>query len=161
MVYISLGSNLGDSRQILPAALDRLQDFSDEPVVCSSLWQTTPLDCPPGSPQFINAVAGLRPRAGETPETLLGKLRGLEAEFGRQPKQMLNEPRILDLDLICFGVEIRRSRELILPHPRAHLRKFVLEPLAELAPDLVLPGQTQSVRQLLAGLPASQIIARL
>ena len=116
IAYISLGSNLGDSRQLLQSALARLQDFSDKPVVCSSWWQTVPVDCPPGSPPFVNAVAGLRVRAGETPETLLQKLRGLEVEYGRSPKQVLNEPRLLDLDLICFGAEIRNTPELTLPH---------------------------------------------
>jgi 2-amino-4-hydroxy-6-hydroxymethyldihydropteridine diphosphokinase len=159
--YVSLGSNLGDSRRLLPEAMGRLQQFSDEPVIRSALWQTKPVDCPPGSPVFINAVAGLRTRAGETPESLLSKLRGLEVEFGRQPKQVLNEPRILDLDLICFGVETRRSEALILPHPRAHLRKFVLQPLGEIAPELVLPGQTRCIRQLLGDLPADQVIIKL
>jgi 2-amino-4-hydroxy-6-hydroxymethyldihydropteridine diphosphokinase len=161
VAYISLGSNLGDSRQLLQSALARLQDFSDEPVVCSSFWQTTPVDCPPGSPPFVNAVAGLRVRGGETPETLLQKLRGLEVECGRLPKQVLNEPRLLDLDLICFGAEIRHTPELTLPHPRAHQRKFVLQPLAEVAPDLILPGQNRSVRRLLAALPAGPEAAKL
>jgi len=159
--YISLGSNLGDSRRLLREALCLLREFSDAPVVASSLWQTTPVDCPPGSPLFLNAVAALRVRAGEAPETLLPKLRGVEVEFGRPPKQVLNEPRLLDLDLICFGREIRHTPELTLPHPRAHLRKFVLQPLYEIAPDLVLPGQTLNVGQLLATLPAGQIIVKL
>jgi 2-amino-4-hydroxy-6-hydroxymethyldihydropteridine diphosphokinase len=152
---------LGDSQQLLQSALARLQDFSDEPVVCSSCWQTAPVDCPPGSPPFINAVAGLRVRAGETPETLLHKLRGLEVEYGRSPKQVVNEPRLLDLDLICFGAELRHTPELTLPHPRAQQRKFVLQPLAEIAPDLIFPGQTRSVRQLLAALPVGQEAAKL
>jgi len=161
LAYISLGSNLGDSRQMLLEAMARLQPFSDEPIQHSSLWQTTPVDCPPGSPPFVNAVAGLRPRQGESPETLLQKLRALEVEFGRQPKLILNEPRILDLDLICFGAETRQTEALTLPHPRAHLRKFVLQPLSEIAPDLILPGHSRTVRQLLAVLPDSEIIAKL
>src|ERR1700722_1986088 len=100
VVIIALGSNLGDSRQILLSAMSRLQDFSDAPVVKSSLWQTTPVDCPPGSPQFLNAVAGLVPRKDETPETLLTKLQALEKESGRGIKKVPNEPRPLDLDLI-------------------------------------------------------------
>ena len=146
---------------MLLEAMARLQPFSDEPIQHSSLWQTTPVDCPPGSPPFVNAVAGLRPRQGESPETLLQKLRALEVEFGRQPKLILNEPRILDLDLICFGAETRQTEALILPHPRAHLRKFVLQPLSEIAPDLILPGHSRTVRQLLAALPDSEIIAKL
>ncbi|MES1180381.1 MAG: 2-amino-4-hydroxy-6-hydroxymethyldihydropteridine diphosphokinase, partial [Verrucomicrobiota bacterium] len=76
----------------------------------------------------------------------------LEVEFGRKPKMVLNEPRPLDLDLIAFGGEVRLTASLTLPHPRAHQRRFVLQPLGEIAPDLVLPGQKLAVAQLLAGL---------
>ena len=150
--YIALGSNLGDSARILGDALARLQGFSDQPLRASSVWRTEPVDCPPGSPPFLNAVAMLVPRDGETPETLLEKLQSLERELGRAPKKILNEPRPLDLDLIAFGAETRSTGGLILPHPRAHQRRFVLQPLAEIAPDLVLPGQTRTVRSLLAEL---------
>lgn len=159
--YIALGSNLGDSRQLLLEAMARLQNFSDGSVQKSSLWQTTPVDCPPGSPKFVNAVVGLVPLAVETPESLLQKLRELEKEFGRRPKKVLNEPRPLDLDLIVFGKEIRNNPELILPHPRAHLRRFVLQPLSELAPELILPGQGKTVAELLAELPADETVTRL
>ncbi len=161
LVFIALGSNLGDSRKIILDALARLQIFSDEPILKSSLWQTTPVDCPPDSPKFVNAVAGLIPRKEETPESLLKKLRELEKEFGRVPKTILNEPRPLDLDLIAFGNEIRNSPKLILPHPRAHLRKFVLQPLSEIAPELILPIQTKTVSQLLAELPAGETVTRI
>ena len=139
----------------------RLQKLSDQPLLKSSLWQTTPVDCPPGSPLFVNAVVSLWPHPGETPETLLAKLQALEADFGRQPKQTLNEPRPLDLDLIAFGSETRATPELTLPHPRAHARRFVLEPLAEIAPDLVLAGQTRTVRELLECLPANERPCRI
>ena len=85
----------------------------------------------------------------------------MEKEFGREPKQVLNEPRLLDLDLIAFGAETRNSPDLILPHPRAHRRRFVLQPLAEIAPDFILPGQSKTVSQLLAELPETEIVARL
>ncbi len=139
----------------------RLQNFSDAPVLPSSLWQTTPVDCPPESPRFVNAVAGLQPRADETPESLLKKLRELEVEFGRRPKKVLNEPRPLDLDLIAFAQEIRHSPELILPHPRAHERKFVLQPLSEIAPEFILPGQGRTVAELLAALRSDEVLTRL
>ena len=151
-VFVSLGSNLGDSRQIILQALGRLQAFADQPLLKSSLWETVPVDCPPGSANFVNAVAGWLPRAGETPESLLEKLQELEREFGRRPKLVLNEPRPLDLDLIAFGRETRRTWGLSLPHPRAHLRRFVLQPLSELAPEYVLPGQGFTVAELLAAL---------
>jgi len=147
--YIALGSNLGDSRQNILKAMERLVSLSDQPVLKSSLMETEPVDCPPGSPKFVNAVVGLVPHTGETPESLLRKLRAIEIEFGRKPKTIMNEPRSLDLDLIAFGNETRNTLELVLPHPRAHLRRFVLQPLAEIAPDFVLPGQIKSVAELL------------
>lgn len=161
MVFVSLGSNLGDSRKIILDAMARLQTFSGRPILKSSLWRTSPVDCPPGSPEFVNAIVGLTSRKGETPESLLKKLQKLEKEFGRGPKKILNEPRPLDLDLITFGHELRDTRVLILPHPRAHLRRFVLEPLLEIAPDLVLPGQRKSVAQLLAGLFFDEALVKL
>jgi 2-amino-4-hydroxy-6-hydroxymethyldihydropteridine diphosphokinase len=83
----------------------------------------------------------------------LAKLQALEKEFGREPKKVLNEARPLDLDLIAFGNHTCVTPRLTLPHPRATQRRFVLEPLAEIAPDLVLPGQTRTVKELLAELP--------
>ncbi len=160
-VFIALGSNLGDSRNILHQAMDRLAEFSAEPVLKSSLWQTAPVDCPPGSPPFVNAVVGLVPRSGQTPEGLLAALQQLEGEFGRRPKQVMNEPRPLDLDLICFANESRNSVTLQLPHPRAAQRRFVLQPLAELAPDLVLAGEKKTVQQLLNGLQSAEVVLRL
>lgn len=146
--FIALGSNLGDSREIIRSAILRLEKLSRSPIRCSSLWRTAPVDCPPGSPDFINAIVAVKPLDDETPETLLAKLRRIEIEFGRRPKVVHNEPRPLDLDLIAFGREIRSATELILPHPRAHVRAFVLLPLAEVAPDFVLPGQIVPVRDL-------------
>ncbi len=155
LVFVALGSNLGDARRNVLRAMERLEALSVAPLLRSSLWQSAPVDCPPGSPAFVNAVVGLVPRAGETPESLLGKMQALEQEFGRQPKKVLNEARRLDLDLIAFGSDTRATRELALPHPRATERAFVLQPLSELAPGLVLPGQTNSVAELLAQLPPS------
>ena len=148
LTIIALGSNLGNSQEIISKAMARLQEFSNQPVLKSSLWESAPVDCPPGSPNFVNAVAALIPTSDETPETLLKKLHALEREFGRQPKTILNEPRPLDLDLIAFGKETRHSNKLILPHPRAHQRAFVLKPLAEIAPDFKLPGQNKTIGQL-------------
>jgi 2-amino-4-hydroxy-6-hydroxymethyldihydropteridine diphosphokinase len=160
LAIVALGSNLGDSRRIILTAMTRLEMFSDTPILKSSLWQTAPVDCPPGSPNFVNVVVGLIPKENETPESLLKKLRELEKQFGREPKAVLNEPRPLDLDLIAFGTKTRNSPELILPHPRAHLRRFVLQPLSEISPDFVLPGQGRTVAELLAGLPPDEIVTR-
>jgi 2-amino-4-hydroxy-6-hydroxymethyldihydropteridine diphosphokinase len=161
IAYIALGSNLGESRRVVLSAIDRLRQLSDQPLTQSSLLETTPVDCPPGSANFVNALVGLVPREGETPESLLAKLRELENEFGRTPKKVLNEPRPLDLDLIAFGREIRSTPELILPHPRAHLRRFVLQPLAEIAPDLVLPGQGRAAAELLRQLTSAEVVRKL
>jgi 2-amino-4-hydroxy-6-hydroxymethyldihydropteridine diphosphokinase len=152
-VFIALGSNRGDARANILRVIERLQQFSDKPLVSSSLYQTRPVDCPPGSPMFMNAVVGLVPQAGMTPESLLAKLQALEKEFGRKPKRVMNEPRTLDLDLIAFGNERRATKALALPHPRAHERRFVLQPLSEVASDLILPGQSKTVKALLQELP--------
>jgi 2-amino-4-hydroxy-6-hydroxymethyldihydropteridine diphosphokinase len=161
LAIIALGSNLGDSRQIILDAMRRLSKMSNQPVLKSSLWQTSPVDCPPGSAPFVNAVVALVPFAAETPESLLQKLHQLEKKSGREAKRILNEPRVLDLDLIAFGGETRHAPELVLPHPRAHRRRFVLQPLSEIAPDLILPGQSNSVSQLLAGLPEKEEVVPL
>lgn len=159
--FVALGSNLGDSHKIILDAMTRLQIFSDEPILKSSLWQTSPVNCPPDSPKFVNVVVGFVPQKNETPESLLKKLRELEKEFGRAPKTVLNEPRLLDLDLIAFGSEARNSPELILPHPRARLRRFVLQPLSEIAPDFILAEQRETVSELLAELPGDETVTRL
>ena len=159
LALVALGSNQGDSRQIIVDAMARLQEISAAPLLKSSLWQSTPVDCPPESPRFINAAAGLTPLDGESPESLLLKLQGLEKEFGRRLKQVLNEPRPLDLDLIAFGREVRHESKLTLPHPRAHHRRFVLQPLAEIAPDFILPGKKESVLDLLIGLPPGEEVS--
>jgi 2-amino-4-hydroxy-6-hydroxymethyldihydropteridine diphosphokinase len=159
--FIAIGSNLGDSRSLVFQAMDRLQKFSRQPLAKSSLLETFPVDCPPGSPNFFNAVVRLIPNSAETPESLLKKLQALEKEFGRTQKKVLNEARPLDLDLIAFGNEIRVTPELTLPHPRAHLRRFVLQPLAEIAPDLILPGQGSAVSELLRQLTTAEIVRKL
>ncbi|MEO8426095.1 MAG: 2-amino-4-hydroxy-6-hydroxymethyldihydropteridine diphosphokinase [Verrucomicrobiota bacterium] len=161
LCFVALGSNLGNSRLNIRQGMERLQAFSDRPLLRSSLWQTTPVDCPPGSRIFINAVIGLVSRADETPETMLAKLQALEKAFGRTAKTILNEPRSLDLDLISFGKQLRDTPELILPHPRAHQRRFVLQPMAEIAPDFVLPGQSKNIATLLIHLASPGTVVRL
>jgi 2-amino-4-hydroxy-6-hydroxymethyldihydropteridine diphosphokinase len=161
LAIIALGSNLGDSRQIILDAMARLEVFSHKPILKSSLWQTAPVDCPPGSPKFVNAVVVLIPPENETSLGLLRKLRKLERKFGRRPKKVLNEVRSLDLDLIAFGNETRNSPELTLPHPRAYLRRFVLQPVSEIAPDFILPGQGRTVAELVVGLPPDETVTRL
>lgn len=161
LAFVALGSNLGDSLSIVAKAMDLLERLSQQPLRRSSFWRTTPVNCPLGSPSFVNAVVGLVSKADETPETLLQKLQALEKEFGRTAKKAMNEPRPLDLDLIAFGRETRATPTLMLPHPRAHRRRFVLEPLAEIAPDLVLPGQIQNVSEQLKALKSLERVQRI
>ncbi len=160
LVVVALGSNQGDSRSLLQAAAARLQEFANGPLQASSLWRSAPVDCPPESPGFINAVVIFEAPAEATPESLLDRLQELEREFGREPKRILNEPRPLDLDLIAFGRQTRASPGLTLPHPRAHHRRFVLAPLAEIAPTLRLPGQRATIQELLATLPEGEAVSR-
>jgi 2-amino-4-hydroxy-6-hydroxymethyldihydropteridine diphosphokinase len=161
MAFVALGSNLGDSVEIVRRAFGRLQTLSDAPLLRSSLWQSVPVDCPPRSPLFVNAMAGLRPRADQTPQSLLRQLQVLEAEFGRRRRHIPNEPRLLDLDLIAFGARTVNLPELVLPHPRAHRRPFVLQPLAEIAPGFVLPGQGRGAAALLGELSNIEGLVRL
>jgi 2-amino-4-hydroxy-6-hydroxymethyldihydropteridine diphosphokinase len=161
MAFVALGSNLGDSRQNVLRALGLLQSLSDLPLRRSSLWETSPVDCPFGSARFINAVAGLIPRASETPRSLLAQLQSLEKQLGRPPKKILNQSRVIDLDLIAFGSQVVAAPDLVLPHPRARLRRFVLQPLSEIAPDYIFPGQDKTVAQWLKELVSPEALRRV
>src|SRR4051812_27992015 len=103
LAYVALGANLGDPELTFSCVVARLQALSTTPVMTSHWMRSKPVNCPPGSPMFLNGVAAIRPFPGETPETLLEKLQELEVEFGRTPKTEMNEARPLDLDLITFG----------------------------------------------------------
>jgi 2-amino-4-hydroxy-6-hydroxymethyldihydropteridine diphosphokinase len=157
LAYIALGANLGDPYLTFVSVVPRLQAFSTMPLIASQWMRSRPMNCPPGSPDFLNGVVAIRPFPGEKPETLLEKLQDLEVEFGRMPKKEMNEARPLDLDLITFGNEQRETDRLTLPHPRAAEREFVLRPLAQIAPDLVLPGQDKNVLELLAELDSALV----
>ena len=152
LAIVSLGSNLGaegsSSRAVLADALRHLQRLSKQPLQVSALYQTSPLDSPPGAPDFMNAVALLYVAPVISAAAFLQQLHEIEYKFGRSRGAERNQPRTLDLDLIAFGVERGAGPELILPHPRAHLRRFVMAPLAELAPDLKLPGQELTAAEL-------------
>jgi len=146
---VALGSNLGDSVQLVESAIERVSRFSEKPVLRSSLWKSAPVDCPPDSPPFINAVVAITPSLTDTPDNLLGKLQAIERQLGRSPKTVVNQAREIDLDLIAYGDRTSCTDYLVLPHPRAHLRKFVLAPLTEILPDLVAPGWKECAADLL------------
>jgi 2-amino-4-hydroxy-6-hydroxymethyldihydropteridine diphosphokinase len=145
--FVALGANLalrhGDPLTILKAALTELASLSIDDLQVSSFYKSDPKDCPPDSPMYINAVARLLPPAGEDPFSLLRKLQGIENKFGRVRTGVRNEARTLDLDLLSFGEQQITTDVLNLPHPRAHERRFVLEPWITLAgSEWPLKGRT-------------------
>jgi 2-amino-4-hydroxy-6-hydroxymethyldihydropteridine diphosphokinase len=155
LAYIGLGANLGDARAALESALAALADLPDTTVLRrSSVWHSAPIDS--SGPDYLNAVAELR--TSLAPIDLLHRLQAIELAHGRE-RPYRNAPRTLDLDLLLHGELVMSTPELTLPHPRAHERAFVLAPLAELAPDLLIPGRG-CVADLLAAV-ADQRIERL
>jgi len=144
---------MGDRYAELDAGISFLQWLSnDRQIRESPRIETAPVDCSSGSPAFLNSVAEIEiDTVFLPPLNLLGCLQDFEMERGRSPLRDVNAPRPLDLDIIYYGIERFDQMGLIIPHPHAHLRRFVLEPLSHLRPDLVLPGQTKTVRQLLEG----------
>jgi 2-amino-4-hydroxy-6-hydroxymethyldihydropteridine diphosphokinase len=161
MVLIGIGSNRGDSIRIVRASIAALQRFAARDFRASSLWRTSPVDCPPGAADFINAVVGFEPHPELTPEALLAALKTLEREFGRSEVSVRNAPRELDLDLLVFGAERRASAAFTLPHPRAAMRRFVLAPAAEIVPELPWPDTNASIAELLAALLSDESVERL
>lgn len=143
--YVGLGSNLEDPKSQVERAFIALAELPDTRFVLkSSLYRSAPMG-PQDQPDFINAAAGLLTRL--SPEDLLAELQRIEREQGRQRTGQRWGPRTLDLDLLGFGPETRATAELTLPHPRITERNFVLLPLAEIAPELSLPGLS-NVREL-------------
>jgi 2-amino-4-hydroxy-6-hydroxymethyldihydropteridine diphosphokinase len=120
------------------------------PLRASSLWKSEPLGGDPGQPWYVNAVVELE--LGGDPFQCLERLRALERAAGRPDLRARFAPRVLDLDLLLFGRAVVATAVLTLPHPGLTRRRFVLAPLAELAPDLVPPGETRSVAGLLRDL---------
>jgi 2-amino-4-hydroxy-6-hydroxymethyldihydropteridine diphosphokinase len=150
---IALGSNLGDSHQILEDALKRLAQTPGITLqACSSWYQTKPVG--PPQPDFLNGCALLEVKL--TPQELLETLLGIEAQFGRV-RQERNGPRTLDLDLLLFDHLILDTPTLKLPHPRMHERAFVLVPLAEIAPDWVEPVSGKAIAQLVQTVDCSGV----
>ena len=136
--YIALGANLGDPAATVRAAFAALANLPESRLVhSSSLYRTAPVGIT-AQPEFVNAVAQLETTLA--PESLLDALFDIELRFGRIRADK-NGPRTLDLDLLLYGHQFIDLPRLTLPHPRLHLRAFVLKPLAEIAPDLVIPGR--------------------
>jgi 2-amino-4-hydroxy-6-hydroxymethyldihydropteridine diphosphokinase len=149
---IALGSNLGDRLANLRsgrAALARIAGVSD-PISSSRVYETEPIGTGPDAGAFLNAVVELT-YSGH-PIALLDALQSIEAEHGRPSKRPRNAPRPLDLDILYVGNLVLTNEEIVIPHPRLHLRRFVLAPLHDIRPDLVLPGRHESVASLFATL---------
>ncbi len=144
-VGIALGSNLGDRSANLQAAREALRQIATpgEPFLEASDYQTEPQHCPPGSPLFYNSVVEIAWEGN--PFDLLEITQSLERELGRTQAPERNAPRVIDVDLLYFGDQMIDTEELVLPHPRIWERLFVLQPLAEIRPNLTLPGQKDSV----------------
>lgn len=154
-IFVGLGANLGDARATLEAALTALAALPGTRLQArSSFYRTAPVDA--GGPDYVNAVAELR--SSLAPEALLDALQAIEQRHGRE-RPYRNAPRTLDLDLLLVGALRLDTPRLTLPHPRLHQRAFVLAPLDELAPALVIEG-LGAVHSLLAGC-ADQAIERL
>lgn len=164
-VWVGLGSNLasefGPPQEIVRRALAELDTLRGHDLSRSSLFCSTPVDCPPGSPDFVNAVVRIDVEERIRPEDFLKSLQAMEKHFGRVRDGNRNAARTLDLDLICWGRLILDQPGLQLPHPRAHQRAFVLAPMAEIDADFRLPGFDQTVAQQLASLGGDVGVKRL
>ncbi len=149
---VALGSNLGDRLANLRAARQAIVQLPNvrPPLLSSPIYETDPVGCESGAGKFLNAVVEFG-YDGE-PLDLLRDLRRIETALGRPPEHPRNVSRELDIDLLYVGDAKIDTKELQLPHPRMHGRGFVLQPLADIRPDLVLPEQTQSISHLLAQL---------
>lgn len=152
--YVALGANLGRPAATVKAAIATLAKIPDTTLIAaSSLFQTAPVGLK-RQPDFINAVAALD--TALSPLALLRALFELEARFGRS-RSVPNAPRTLDLDLLLFGDTRLEEAQLTLPHPRMHERAFVLAPLAEIAPECLVPGRGM-VRDLLEACRDQRIV---
>jgi 2-amino-4-hydroxy-6-hydroxymethyldihydropteridine diphosphokinase len=154
-VYLSLGSNVGDRAGNLNTAIDRLQALG-EVVAVSSFYETEPVEFT-AQPWFLNCAVKLDTE--KTPEQLLAGLLDIEQKLGRR-RGRDKGPRIIDLDILLFGDLIIKEPGLAIPHPAMHERRFVLEPLAEIAADARHPVLKRTIRELLDALPMGQAVRK-
>ena len=146
--YLGLGSNEGDRRATLRAARERLERHGLEVSGSSSVYETAPQGEVLDQPDFLNAC--LRIETELDPEALLDVCKAVERELGRRPGGPRHGPRPVDVDVLLLGSVVHRSPRLVLPHPDLAVRRFVLEPLLELDPELRLPDGTRLAARLAA-----------
>jgi 2-amino-4-hydroxy-6-hydroxymethyldihydropteridine diphosphokinase len=158
---VGLGSNLGDRLDNLRAARKAILGLSTvkPPILSSPLYETDPVDCERGAEKFLNAVVEFDYEGD--PANLLEQLIRIEEGLGRRRDRAKNVSRTIDIDLLYCGDRNIENERLQLPHPRMHLREFVLQPLADIRPDLVLPGQKKSVTNLLEDFGESGEVVRV
>jgi 2-amino-4-hydroxy-6-hydroxymethyldihydropteridine diphosphokinase len=149
--YVGLGSNMGDRAGNLLLAVRGMMNAGLRVSCLSSLYETEAVDVT-DQPAFLNMVAQLSIERLPTPEQIMARLLRIEYALGRR-RDRPKGPRIIDLDLLLYGKEKRATEFLTLPHPRLHLRRFVLTPLAELAPECMHPILNQTIARLLAQTP--------
>ncbi len=155
--YLGLGSNLGDRRASLDAAVRRLRAEPGLRVLAvSAYYETGPVDCPPDSGDYFNAVSAVE--TDRDPHDLLKLLQHIEHQFGRV-RAGINSPRTLDLDLLLYGDRVINTPDLVVPHPRLHERAFVLYPLNQIAPEARHPTLGKSVRELWDDRPIGELRA--
>jgi 2-amino-4-hydroxy-6-hydroxymethyldihydropteridine diphosphokinase len=157
---VALGSNLGDRLANLRAARNAVLGLSNvkAPILSSAIYETEPVGCEPGAAKFLNAVVEFDYDGG--PAGLLDQLIRIEEVLGRKRDHPKNISRAIDIDLLYCGDRNVEDKRLQLPHPRMHLRRFVLQPLADIRPNLVLPIQEKTVGELLAELEESGEVVR-
>jgi 2-amino-4-hydroxy-6-hydroxymethyldihydropteridine diphosphokinase len=155
IVYLSLGSNLGDRESNLRTAIDKLRGLGN-PLAVSSFYETEPVEVA-AQPWFLNCAVKLDTE--KMPRQLIAAILAMEQEMGRQRKQAKG-PRTIDIDILLFGSSIIEIPSLTIPHPKLHERRFVLEPLAEIAPEARHPVFKRTMRELRDALPAGQTVRK-